>query len=109
MADMIARMWRATSENPERYRQVFEDEVLEALRGLNGFRGAYLLTRPESGLTEIRTITLFAALEDVKSFAGEDWRREHVTPSARATLLGSDPIIRHFEVQSAVKAPIHTF
>ncbi|WP_219470508.1 hypothetical protein [Nonomuraea rhizosphaerae] len=98
MTDMIARVWRATTGTPERYRLVFEEEVLRELGGVPGFRGAYLLARPRDGLTEIRTVTLFDSPQAVRRFAGEDWEREHVTPAARATLASSDPMIRHFTV-----------
>ena len=52
---MIARMWRASTGGPqatERYRQVFEAEVAEALRGVAGFNGAYLLAREMGELQE---------------------------------------------------------
>lgn len=95
---MIARMWRARTASAEataRYQQVFETEVAADLRAVEGFRGAYLLAR--SG-TEIRTLTLFASMAAVRRFAGPAYERERVTPDARATLVDSDPLIRHFEV-----------
>lgn len=98
---MIARIWQARTggEQPTNaYRQVFEEEVLGHLRGLTGFHGGYLLARPAAGSTEIMTVTLFDSLESIKSFAGDDFERERVTPAARATLLRSNPAIRHFTV-----------
>jgi hypothetical protein len=101
---MIARLWQARTSGPEateRYHQVFEAEVLEGLRGVTGFRGAYLLARRDVGWTEIRTLTLFDSLEAVKRFAGDRWEREHVSPPARAALLDSDPAVRHFDILTA--------
>jgi hypothetical protein len=94
---VIARMWQARTADPESYRRVFETEVLAELRDVAGFEGAYLLGREQ----EIRTVTLFASLTAVRGFAGPDHEREHVSPAARATLIESDPAIRHFEVLSS--------
>ncbi len=100
---MIARIWDARTSGPhdtQSYQQVFDTEVLSQLSGVAGFRGAYLLAREDQGGEAIRTITLFESLVAVRRFAGQDYQREHVTPRARATLLGSDPAIAHFEVLS---------
>jgi heme-degrading monooxygenase HmoA len=98
---MIARVWNARTSGPEatqRYRHVFETEVLGHLSGLAGFHGAYLLARPQEGWTAIRALTLFGSLDAVRAFAGDDYERERVTPQARAALLDSDPVIQHFDV-----------
>ncbi|GAA4628533.1 hypothetical protein GCM10023196_045270 [Actinoallomurus vinaceus] len=101
---MIARVWQARTSGPRttaRYREVFEAEVLEDLRGLTGFRGAYLLAREAGAWTEIRTLTLFESLDTIRRFAGDDHERERVTSQARATLLDSVPAVQHFEVLTA--------
>jgi heme-degrading monooxygenase HmoA len=98
---VIARVWKARTSGAEatqRYRHVFETEVLGHLSGLAGFRGAYLLARPQEGWMAIRTLTLFDSLDAVRAFAGDDYERERVTPQARAALLDSDPVIQHFDV-----------
>jgi heme-degrading monooxygenase HmoA len=107
---MIARVWRARTSGPEKteqYHQVFEADVLEHLRGLAGFRGAYLLARHDIEWTEIRAMTLFESLEAIKRFAGDDYERERVTPAARAVLLDSDPVIRLYDVLAAPGRPPH--
>ena len=101
---MIARVWQARTTGPqtaEKYHQVFEAEVLENLRGIDGFYGAYLLARQDHRSVHIKTLTLFESLDAIKRFAGDDHEREHVTPAARATLLDSDPSVRHFDVLTA--------
>jgi hypothetical protein len=65
-------------------------------------RGAYLLARENDGAVEIRTLTLFDSLDAVRRFAGDDHERERVTPAARATLLDSDAVVRHFDVLAAL-------
>ena len=49
-------------------------------------------------------MTLFESLEAVRRFTGTDHERERVTPAARATLLDSDPMIRHFDVLADLTA-----
>jgi hypothetical protein len=98
---MIARVWQARTGRPEDYHQVFETEVLANLRDIAGFRGAYLLARHDGESVHITALTLFASLDAIKRFAGPDHEREHVTPAARATLLDSDPVIKHFDVLTA--------
>ncbi|MEV6040358.1 hypothetical protein AB0L65_55260 [Nonomuraea sp. NPDC052116] len=103
---MIARVWRARTTGTAatgRYQQVFESEVIHDLRGLPGFRGACLLARHDVETMELTTITLFDSLDTVRMFAGADHTHERVTPSARATLLDSDPRVLHFDVLT------HTF
>jgi heme-degrading monooxygenase HmoA len=98
---MIARIWQARTSGPqatEQYRQVFDSEVLGELSGLPGFHGAYLLARHDGGPMEIRTMTLFESFEAVRRFAPEQYDREQVTAAARATLLDSDPFVRHFDI-----------
>jgi heme-degrading monooxygenase HmoA len=98
---VIARVWKARTSGADatqRYRDVFETEVLGHLSGLAGFRGAYLLAQPQEGWTAIRALTLFDSLDAVRAFAGDDYERERVTPLARAALLSSDPVIQHFDV-----------
>jgi hypothetical protein len=62
---------------------------------------AYLLARHDHESMEIRALTLFESVEDIKRFAGDDYERERVTQAARAALLDSDPVIRHFDVLTA--------
>jgi heme-degrading monooxygenase HmoA len=101
---MIARIWDARTagqDATEQYREVFETEVLDHLSEVAGFRGAWLLARQDRGVMAIRTLTLFDSLRAVREFAGERFERERVTPLARAALLSSDPVIRHFDVLTA--------
>ena len=99
---MIAREWRARAAAPGPYHEVFTGQVASELTAVPGFRGAYLLARPDGPETVLRTLTLFDALDDVRAFAGPAYEREHVTSAARAVILGSDPVIRHYDVLAQV-------
>lgn len=100
---MIARVWRARATTPDPYREVFTSEVAAELAAVPGFRGAYLLARPDGPETVLRTLTLFDTLDAVRAFAGSAYEREHVTPAARAAILGSDPRIRHYDMLARLR------
>jgi heme-degrading monooxygenase HmoA len=99
---MIMRIWSArTSSDPRAYEQEFDSHVLDALGGLDGFRGAYLLRRSHATGTEFVTLTLFDSLADVRRFAGHDVDAANVSPAARAVLDDVDERVRHYTVVSA--------
>ena len=75
--------------------------MLAELRGIGGFRGAYLLRRTHAAGTELVTLTLFDSLEDVRRFAGPDVDAAHVSPAARAVLDDVDERVLHYTVLSA--------
>lgn len=99
---MIMRIWSArTAGDPLAYQHEFESHVLDALDGLHGFRGAYLLRRSSGTGTEFVTLTLFDSLADVRRFAGPDVDAANVSPAARAVLDDVDERVRHYEVVSS--------
>jgi heme-degrading monooxygenase HmoA len=99
---MIMRIWSArTTGDPDAYTHEFNSHVLDALGGLDGFRGAYLLRRPHATGTEFVTLTLFDSLADVRRFAGPDVDAANVSPAARAVLDDVDERVRHYTVLSA--------
>lgn len=100
---MIARVWRARAATPDPYHEVFTTDVAAELTAVPGFRGAFLLARPDGPETVLRTLTLFDTLDAVRAFAGSGYEREHVTAAARAALLESDPEIRHYDVLARVR------
>jgi heme-degrading monooxygenase HmoA len=108
---MIIRIWSArTSGDPDAYEHEFRTHVLDALAGLDGFHGAYLLRRTTAGRTtaggtEYVTLTLFDSLADVRRFAGPDVDAANVSPAARAVLDDVDERVRHFTVVSAPTPP----
>ena len=96
------RVWSArTSRDPGAYEREFDSRVLDALGGLDGFRGAYLLRRSHEAGTEFVTLTLFDSLTDVRRFAGPDVDAANVSAAARAVLDDVDERVRHFTVVSA--------
>lgn len=99
---MIARVWRGwtTPEDADRYEELLRQDILPdiAERGGDGFRGGEVFRRPAGDEVAFMTLLRFAALEDVKRFAGENYRRAHVPDAARALLVRFEDEATHYEV-----------
>jgi heme-degrading monooxygenase HmoA len=97
---MIVRTWsaRASKDGAEAYSGYFETTLLPELRSLPGFSGAYLLARDEDGLVELTAHTLWASLDAIRAFAGDDITTAVVEPEALAMLQHSDPTVIHRDV-----------
>jgi heme-degrading monooxygenase HmoA len=100
---MIARTWRAvaTVDGAEGYERHFRDSVLPGLQALNGFRGAYLMRREAGGEVEIQVLTVWASLDAVREFAGEDLTAAVVEPAAKAVLTSYDATVAHYDIVEA--------
>src|SRR5215212_4322512 len=77
------------------------ERVLPGLRDIDGFVDAYVLRRDSEDEVEITTITLFASMESIRAFAGEDPSRAHVTPEARRLLSRFEETVVHHDVAIA--------
>lgn len=93
---MILRSWtaRATPAGIAAYRTYFEDVLLPLLRKRPGFEGGYLVA-DENGLN---TLTLWASLDAIRAFAGNDCTTAVVEPEAQAMLTDFDRGVSHREV-----------
>ncbi|GAB3403717.1 hypothetical protein [Flindersiella endophytica] len=93
---MICRIWSARTSSraaADSYQRIFETSVVADLRGIDGFRGAYLLRDD----LELRTLTMFDSLDAIRAFAGDHYEQAHVTPQAQAVLADYDREVRHFD------------
>jgi heme-degrading monooxygenase HmoA len=97
---MIARMWRgwADGDKAAAYEAHFREEVQPTLRGGPGCHGAYLLRHDGADGVELVTIALFDSLADVRGFAGEEYERAVVAPTAQAALRDYERTVRHYEI-----------
>jgi uncharacterized protein YhfF len=98
---VIARTWRAraTEEGLERYRRHFEERLVPALEGLDGFRHARLLAAPRrDGMRELVVITEWEDMAAVRRFAGDEPSRAVVDPEAADALTDFDADVTHHEV-----------
>ncbi len=71
---MIARHWRGWTEvqNADVYEGLLKNHVLPKMRGIEGYRGVYVLRRGGVDEVEFVVMNLFVSLEAVKRVAGPD-------------------------------------
>jgi hypothetical protein len=101
MANQIVRVWKGygTPAGVERYcREHFENSVLPQLRSIHGFVEARVLTRVGRDETEVVVATVWASIESVKAFAGENYESAVVEPVVRDLLRRFDDRVMHFEL-----------
>jgi heme-degrading monooxygenase HmoA len=100
---MIARLWtaRAAVSDAPAYRAHVEQRVLPALRAVEGYQGATLLTRARREHVEILVITWWSSLDAIRGFAGSDLERAVVADEVRPLLAAWDDRVRHYEVALA--------
>jgi heme-degrading monooxygenase HmoA len=99
---MIGRLWHGwtTKGNAQAYQGLLLGEVLPGIGRIDGFQGAYVLKRDVPEGVEFVTLTLFASMDAVRAFAGEDYTRAVVPPEARKLLDRFDERSEHYEVVS---------
>lgn len=100
---MIVRSWRgyADAAKADAYPEHLLESVRPRLEQLAGFRGMYLLRRPQGREVEFRVLTLWESMEAVRSFAGTHPDLAVVEPEARAALIRFDSTVDHYEVVTA--------
>jgi len=98
---MIARHWRGWTdiENADAYEKFLKDKVLPGLKGVEGYRGGYVLRNDGAGEVEFVVVNLFDSLEAVKRFAGPDYAVAVFEPEAKILLSRIEPTAMHYEVR----------
>ena len=97
---MIARHWRGWTDprNADAYEALLADKVLPGLKGIDGYRGGYVLRCDGPAESEFVVINLFESLDAVKAFAGADYGTPVFEPEARALLSRIEFTACHYEV-----------
>jgi heme-degrading monooxygenase HmoA len=97
---VIGRLWHGwtTRENADAYEKLLRAEVLPGIHRVDGYEGAYLLRRDVEDGVEFVTLTVFASLDAVRAFAGEDYEVAVVPPEARKLLSRFDQTSDHYEI-----------
>jgi heme-degrading monooxygenase HmoA len=100
---MIARLWKGwtTLENADAYERLLREHVLPGLKGINGYRGGYILRQDGSDESEFAVLNLFDSLDAVRAFAGPDYTVPVFEPEARQLLSKVEPRAFHYEVKMA--------
>lgn len=101
---MIIRIWHGYTkpENADAYEALLKEEIFVGIknREIPGYHGIQLLRRPLDGEVEFITIMKFDSLEDVRTFAGEDYETAVVPPKARQVLARFDDRSQHYELRT---------
>jgi heme-degrading monooxygenase HmoA len=84
---MIARVWRGWTKtvDADAYERLLREVVYPGLQAINGYQGGYVLRRDLDDGSEFVTVNLFASLEAVRAFAGDDYEVPVFEPAARPT------------------------
>ena len=82
-------------------RYLLKDKVLPSLRGIEGYRGGYILRRDGAQEVEFVVVNLFDSLESVKAFAGPDYTIPVFEPEAKRLLQRIEPAAMHYEVRAS--------
>jgi heme-degrading monooxygenase HmoA len=100
---MIARHWRGWTEkhNADAYERLLIEKVLPELKGIEGYRGGYVLREDTGEEVEFVVVNLFDSLDAVKRFAGLNYAVAVFEPEARKLLSRIEPVAKHYEVRAS--------
>jgi hypothetical protein len=98
---MIARHWRGWTEvqNADAYEALLRNTVLPGLKGVEGYRGGYVLRHDGARESEFVVVNLFESLDAVKRLAGVDYNVPVFEPEAKRLLSRIEPVAMHYEVR----------
>jgi heme-degrading monooxygenase HmoA len=98
----IGRRWRGWAEGQaeaDAYLAHFESSVRPQLERTAGFLDAALeRLQDDDGRIEIVVVTIWASMDAIRAFAGDDMEAAVVEPAARAVLADFDSRVRHIEL-----------
>ena len=97
---MIVRMWhgRVPSEKARAYREFLNARAIPDYQSTPGNLSAYILERPEGGVTHFITMTFWESLDAIRAFTGEDVEAAKYYPEDQDFLLEFEPTVVHYEV-----------
>jgi len=97
---MVVRFWsaRTTQVRFPDYLRHFKEHVLPALRGVQGFIEARVLSRSDGVVVHFIVETLWSSMDAIERFAGPDHEAAVVAVEALDLLTSYDRRVRHYEV-----------
>ena len=95
----IGRVWHGwtTPAGAPTYEAFLRAEMLPGIHRIDGYKGAFLLSRAAGHKVEYVTITRWESLDAIRAFAGDDYEQAVVLPEARAVLVRFDERSAHYE------------
>jgi antibiotic biosynthesis monooxygenase (ABM) superfamily enzyme len=96
---MIARVWRGATRAADAgaYAAYLEESGMRSARSLPGSRGTLVLRRVVDDRAEFQTILLFASLDDIRAFAGDDIERAVFFPDDDRYLVERELTVAHYD------------
>jgi heme-degrading monooxygenase HmoA len=100
---VIARTWRGWTrrEDADAYTEYVLETGIAAYRATPGNRGAYILRRDDGERTEFVTFSLWASLDDIRGFAGDEIDRAVFYPEDDRYLVDRELTVDHYEVAAS--------
>ena len=99
---MITRLWRGwtRAQDADAYEDFLLDELFPAMLAIDGFLSADVLTRSDGDEVAFVTLTRFASLDAIRTFAGPEYETPVLEPRARDLLARYDEVAQRFETRS---------
>jgi len=106
---MVARIWKGytSPKDADAYESFLKTEFMPAVekKKIAGYKRFQLLRKNEGGDVAFITIMGFDNLEQIKSFAGDDYEKAVVHPTAQALLKRFDHRSEHLELRHELNYP----
>ena len=106
---MVARLWRGYTsvDDANAYETFLKTDFMPAVerKRIPGYKKFQLLRKNEADEVAFITIMWFDSLEQIKEFAGEDYEKAVVHPTAQALLKRYDERSVHFELRHELNYP----
>lgn len=101
---VIGRLWRGWTapKDADAYERLLRETVLPALREIDGYQGGFVFRRDLGDEVEFAVLNIFASIDAVRAFAGEDYEVPVFEPEARRLLARVEPIARHYDLRVRV-------
>ena len=99
---MILRIWRGwtSPDDADAYERLLRDEIFPGIEGrrVPGFLGITLGRRSVGDEAEFVTLMRFRSLDDVRTFAGDEYETAYVPDAARAVLARFEERASHYDL-----------
>ena len=100
---MVARIWRGhtSADNADKYESFLQNDFMPSIakKNIPGYRKFQLLRKQGTNEVAFITIMWFDDVEQVKGFAGEDFEKAVIHPTAAGLLQRYDEFSQHFELE----------
>ena len=99
---MIARIWHGYTkpEDADAYEAKLKPEILPGIGKIPGYRGSYVLRRPNENEVEFVTILIWDSIEAIRAVAGENYSVSIVPEDRLKYLSRHEKHASHYEIRS---------